>query len=249
MLNIVLPIAGRGSRFATAGYELPKPLIPVHGVPMIETVVRNIRPAGRHRFIFVALQEHLDQLGMRETLERAAPGSIVVPVREVTQGAACTVLLARNFIDSAAPLMLANSDQWVDVDINGYLAVMDRRSADGLIMTMTADDPKWSFVGLDQRGFVTRVVEKQVISSEATVGIYNFRAGADFVRAADRMIAKDLRVNGEFYVAPVYNELIADGARIAIHNVGREGAGMYGLGIPTDLQQFLADPVSLKAVA
>jgi dTDP-glucose pyrophosphorylase len=249
MLNIVLPIAGRGSRFATAGYALPKPLIPVHGVPMIETVARNIRPAGPHRFIFVALQEHLEQLGMRETLERAAPGSIVVPVREVTQGAACTVLLARGYIDNAAPLMLANSDQWVDVDIDSYLNGMERRQADGLIMTMTADDPKWSFVGLDQRGFVTRVVEKQVISNEATVGIYNFRAGADFVRAADRMIAKNLRVNGEFYVAPVYNELIADGARIAIHNIGREGAGMYGLGIPTDLEQFLADPVSLKAVA
>jgi dTDP-glucose pyrophosphorylase len=137
----------------------------------------------------------------------------------------------------------------VDVDIDHYLAEMDDRDADGLIMTMTADDPKWSFVGLDSRGFVTRVVEKQAISNEATVGIYNFRAGADFVRAADRMIARNLRVNGEFYVAPVYNELIEDGARIAIRNVGREGAGMYGLGIPTDLEQFLADPVSAKAVA
>jgi NDP-sugar pyrophosphorylase family protein len=249
MLNIVLPIAGRGSRFASAGFTVPKPLIPVHGVPMIETVVRNIRPRAAHRFIFVALAEHLDALGMRDTLERAAPGSIVVPVREVTEGAACTVLLARDHIDSAHPLMLANSDQWVDVDINRYLAELDRQNADGLIMTMTADDPKWSFVGLDSRRFVTRVVEKQVISNEATVGIYNFRAGADFVRAADRMMAKDLRVNGEFYVAPVYNELVAEGARIAIHNVGREGAGMYGLGIPTDLAQFLADPVSAKAVA
>jgi dTDP-glucose pyrophosphorylase len=249
MLNIVLPIAGRGARFAIAGYALPKPLIPVHGVPMIEAVVRNIRPRGPHQFVFVALQEHLDRLGMRETLERAAPGSIVVPVREVTDGAACTVLLARDVIDNAQPLMLANSDQWVDVDIDDYLAEMDNRDADGLIMTMAADDPKWSFVGLDSRGFVTRVVEKQVISNEATVGIYNFRAGADFVRAADRMIARNLRVNGEFYVAPVYNELIDDGARIAIRNVGREGAGMYGLGIPADLEQFLADPVSAKAVA
>ena len=249
MLNIVLPIAGRGSRFASAGYTVPKPLIPVHGVPMIETVVRNVRPSSPHRFIFVALQEHLDHLGMRQTLERAAPGSMVVPVRQVTEGAACTVLLAREHIDSAEPLMLANSDQWVDIDINDYLATMDREGADGLIMTMQANDPKWSFVGLDSRDFVTEVVEKRVISDEATVGIYNFRRGADFVRAADRMIARNLRVNNEFYVAPVYNELIEDGARIAIYNVGREGAGMYGLGIPADLDQFVADPVSLKAVA
>ena len=249
MLNIVLPIAGRGSRFADAGYALPKPLIPVHGQPMIAAVVRNIRPSVPHRFIFVALAEHLEHRGMRAALEAAAPGAIVVPVSQVTEGAACTVLLAREFIDSPDPLMLANSDQWVDLDIDAYLATMDAGRADGLIMTMAADDPKWSFVGLDGDGLVTRVVEKEVISHEATVGIYNFRHGADFVRGADRMIAKDLRVNNEFYVAPVYNELIAEGARVAIHNVGREGAGMYGLGIPRDLEAFLADPVSLKAVA
>lgn len=249
MLNIVLPIAGRGSRFADAGYELPKPLIPVHGIPMIEAVVRNVRPAGPHRFIFVALREHLDHLGMRDALEHAAPGSVVVPVDKVTEGAACTVLLARDYIDNDSPLMLANSDQWVDIDINAYLAAMDRRHADGLIMTMKADDPKWSFVGLDSKDLVTRVVEKEVISDEATVGIYNFRRGSDFVRAADQMIAKNLRVNNEFYVAPTYNQLIAEGARVAIYNVGSEGAGMYGLGIPSDLNQFLARPVSLKAVA
>ena len=86
-----------------------------------------------------------------------------------------------------------------------------------------------------------------MISNEATVGIYNFRRGRDFVRAADRMIAKNLRVNNEFYVAPVYNELIARGARIAIHNVGRDGAGMYGLGIPADLERFLTSPMSRRA--
>ena len=249
MLNIVLPIAGRGSRFAVAGYTQPKPLIPVHGEPMIAAVVRNIRPARPHRFIFVALAEHLQHAGMRQALEAAAPGSIIVPVDQVTEGAACTVLLARQHIDSNDALMLANSDQWVDIDINDYLAAMDRQHADGLIMTMEADDPKWSFVGLDRHNLVTRVVEKEVISNEATVGIYNFRRGAAFVAAADRMIAKNLRVNNEFYVAPVYNEMIEDGARIAIYNVGREGAGMYGLGIPTDLDLFLANPVSLKAVA
>ena len=249
MLNIVLPIAGRGSRFAVAGYTQPKPLIHVHGEPMIAAVVRNIRPACQHRFIFVALAEHLQHAGMREALAIAAPGSVIVPVDRVTEGAACTVLLARDYINSDDPLMLANSDQWVDIDINQYLAAMDRQRADGLIMTMKADDPKWSFVGLDRNNFVTRVVEKEVISDEATVGIYNFRRGAAFVAAADRMIAKNLRVNNEFYVAPVYNEMIEDGARVAIYNVGSEGAGMYGLGIPSDLTQFLSNPVSLKAVA
>jgi dTDP-glucose pyrophosphorylase len=159
------------------------------------------------------------------------------------------VLLARDLIDTDEPLMIANSDQWVDVNINDYLATMTRQGADGLIMTMGADDPKWSFVGLDSRGFVTRIAEKQVISNEATVGIYNFRRGRDFVRAADAMIEQDLRVKGEFYVAPVYNELIEEGARVVVHNVGREGAGMYGLGLPEDLERFLASPVSHRAIA
>lgn len=247
MLNIVLPIAGRGSRFAEAGYTLPKPLIPVHGKPMIEVVVNNVRPRDSHRFIFVALQEHLDQLGMRDTLERIAPGCSVVPVRQITQGAACTVLLARHLIDSDAPLMIANSDQWVDIDINAYLEVLRCSDADGLIMTMWAHDPKWSFVGFDERGQVSRVVEKQVISDEATVGIYNFRHGRDFVASADAMIAADCRVNGEFYVAPTYNVMLASGGRIVIHNVGSERNGMYGLGIPADLNAFLELDVSRRA--
>jgi len=216
---------------------------------MITAVVNNIRPRCSHRFIFVALREHLDHLGMRETLEAAAPGSVVVPVDHVTEGAACTVLLASALIDTGEPLMLANSDQWVDVDIDAYLAAMETSSADGLIMTMAATDPKWSFVGIGANGMVNRVVEKQPISNEATVGIYNFRRGTDFVRAANRMIANNARVNNEFYVAPVYNELIADGARITIYNVGSEGDGMYGLGIPADLEQFVAASVSLRAVA
>jgi NDP-sugar pyrophosphorylase family protein len=249
MLNVVLPIAGRGTRFSEAGYQLPKPLIPVHGVPMIEIVVRNIRPNRAHRFVFVALREHLDQLGMRETLRRIAPGCVIAPVDGVTDGAARTVLIARRHINSWDPLMIANSDQWVDVDINTYLMAMDRDKSDGLIMTMKANDKKWSYVGLTPDGVVTTVVEKEVISDEATVGIYNFRHGRDFVNGAERMIAKNLRVNNEFYVAPVYNELIAAGARVTIFNVGSESKGMHGLGIPADLDKFLADPVSMKAVA
>jgi NDP-sugar pyrophosphorylase family protein len=249
VLNIVVPIAGRGSRFSQAGYELPKPLIEVHGQPMIQTVVRNVRPHAPHRFVFLALRAHLVQFPLQQTLQRVAPGCTIVPVDAVTEGAACTVLLARDLIDTPDPLMLVNSDQWVDVAIDEFLGELPRTGADGVIMTMTADDPKWSFVGLDSRGHVTRVVEKTVISNEATVGIYTFRRGLDFVRAADRMVSKNLRVNGEFYVAPVYNELIADGAQIVVYNVGREGAGMYGLGVPSDLERFLAADVSHRAVA
>lgn len=248
MINIVLPIAGRGSRFAEAGYELPKPLIQIHHVAMIEVVVNNVRPSCEYRFIFVALKEHLDHLGMEETLKRIAPGCTIIPVTQVTEGAACTVLLARDIIDSDDQLMLANSDQWVDIDIDHYINQMNIKNADGLIMTMWADDPKWSYVGFNDAGFVNNVVEKQVISNEATVGIYNFRHGADFVRAANQMIAKNFRVNNEFYVAPAYNEMIAWGAKINICNVGKVGDGMYGMGVPHDLQTFINCSASKLAI-
>ncbi|VTU00940.1 glycosyl transferase family 2 : Nucleotidyl transferase OS=Methylobacterium mesophilicum SR1.6/6 GN=MmSR116_3234 PE=4 SV=1: NTP_transferase [Gemmataceae bacterium] len=249
MLNIVMPMAGRGKRFADAGFTTPKPLIPVHGRPMTEAVIANLRPARPHRFIFLILREHAAAFGFDAHLRSWAPGSEIVFVDRVTEGAACTVLLARHLIDTADPLMIANCDQWVDASIDDYLATMDRDAADGLIMTMWADDPKWSFVRFDAAGRVVEVVEKKVVSNEATVGVYNFRRGSDFVRAADAMIAADLRVNGEFYVAPAYNPLIAEGQKLVVYNVGKEDAGMYGLGIPADLERFLANPVSRKAVA
>ena len=145
--------------------------------------------------------------------------------------------------------MIANSDQYIDTSINVYLAQMEEKKLDGLIMTMTANDPKWSFVGLNERKLVTQVVEKEVISSEATVGIYNFRRGKDFVCWQKTMIAKNQRVNGEFYVAPAYNSYIAEGARIGIWNIGSEAAGMYGLGTPADLDLFLSLSVSQRAAA
>jgi NDP-sugar pyrophosphorylase family protein len=247
MLTIVIPMAGRGSRFAEAGYALPKPLLPIHGLPMIEVVVRNLSPSEPARFVFICRREHLAAYDLEAGLRAAAPGCEIVAIDGVTEGAACTVLLAEHAIDPGDVLVIANSDQWVDHSMDSHLAAMDADDLDGLIMTMTADDPKWSFVALDERAHVTEVVEKVVISDEATVGIYAFARGADFIRAAKAMIAAGERVNGEFYVAPVYNQLIAEGARIGIDNIGAEGDGMYGIGIPDDYEAFLKLPLSYRA--
>lgn len=249
IINIVLPIAGKGSRFANAGYTLPKPLIPVHGVPMIEVVVRNIRPKVPHHFTFIALKEHLEFLGMSDTLNRIAPGCSIISVSNVTEGAACTVLLAKEIINNDNQLMIANTDQWVNTDIDEYLNVLYNNELDGLIMTMTASEDKWSYVGFDDEGNVIKLVEKDVISNEATVGIYNFKHGKDFVMAAEEMIKNNLRVNGEFYVAPVYNHLIHIGHKLGVFNIGEENNGMYGMGIPTDLDSFLELDISKTAVS
>lgn len=238
-LQIVIPMAGRGSRFANAGFTTPKPLIPVGGRPMIQWVIDNVRPNRAHRFTFICLQEHLDQYPeVPRELRRICPGCEIVPVAAVTEGAACTVLLSRNLINSADPLMIANSDQIVELDVNEYLAAADAPGVAGLIMTFWADHPKWSYCRMRPDGTVSEVVEKQVVSNDATVGIYNFRHGRDFVRAADAMIAANLRVNNEFYVAPTYNQLINEGGKIITVKTGKEGNGMHGIGTPEDLEKF-----------
>jgi NDP-sugar pyrophosphorylase family protein len=246
MLNIVIPMAGAGSRFAKEGYKDPKPLIPIHGIPMIQVVIENLKPDEPHRFIFVCQRSHVKTYELGDKLAKWAQNSVLVEIEGLTEGAACTVLAAKSLIDNDSPLMIANSDQYVDVNICQYLRIFDDVTLDGLIMTMRANDPKWSYVGLDTNNNVTRVVEKEVISNEATVGIYNFRHGRSFVGAAEEMIARDERVNGEFYVAPTYNRLIAHGHKIGIYNIGSEGAGMHGLGIPSDLDSFLLRPISKR---
>ena len=239
MLNIVVPMAGRGSRFVKAGYEMPKPLIDIYGHPMIEYVTKDICPTCEHRFIYICQQEHLEKFGLAKELERMSPDCVVLTVDHVTEGAACTVLLAEKYIDNDDALMIANSDQYVDTNINEYLAAMGKH--DGLIMTMPSDDPKWSYIKYDENGFVSVVREKEVISNQATVGIYNYQHGRDFVKYAHQMIEKNIRVNNEFYVAPVYNEMIEAGMKIVFCNVGEK---MYGLGIPEDLKIFMDAPVS-----
>ena len=241
MLNIVIPMAGRGSRFAEAGYTMPKPLIDVFGHPMIEYVTRNITPSCEHQFIFICQKEHLQKYDLASKLEIIAPRCIIIPIDYITEGAACTVLLAENHIDNDDELMIANSDQFVDTDINQYLSYMN--GYDGLIMTMPANHPKWSYIKYNEQGFVTMVREKEVISNEATVGIYNYKHGKDFVNYAHQMIDKNIRVNNEFYVAPVYNEMIEAGKKIVYKNVGES---MYGLGVPEDLHYFMEQSISKK---
>jgi NDP-sugar pyrophosphorylase family protein len=248
MLNIVVPMAGRGSRFADAGYTDPKPLIDVHGKHMIEVVINNLTPSCEHRFIFVCQEEHVQTYKLDSIFANACENFEIVTINGITDGAAITVLKARDLFDNEQPLMIANSDQWIDVNINDYLKDLEDRNLDGSMLTMKASDPKWSYAKVDNVGLVSDVVEKVVISDEATVGIYNFHKGSSFCKFADYMIRKDIRSNGEFYVAPVYTYMADKGMHIGVFNIGEDGKGMYGLGIPSDLNNFLSSDVVDKAV-
>jgi dTDP-glucose pyrophosphorylase len=237
LLNIVIPMAGHGSRFSKAGYKDPKPLIAIFGKPMIELVIDNLKPRCDHRFIFICQAEHLHDYPLQNLLETKAPGCKIIEVSKVTEGSACTVLLAKEYINNVDQLMIANCDQYIDVDINEYLDSLTP-DTDGLIMTMKENSNKWSYIELNSKNEIIRVVEKEVVSDEATVGIYNYQHGADFVNAAEEMIAKNLRVNNEFYVAPSYNEMIQAKKIIRYFNIGELGREMHGLGTPKDLEGF-----------
>jgi NDP-sugar pyrophosphorylase family protein len=248
MLNIVIPMAGRGSRFLDAGYIDPKPLISIHGRHMIEVVINNLKPNCEHRFIFICQEEHVIKYNLESIFSKYCNNFKMIAINGITEGAAITVLKARDYFDNNDPLMIANSDQWIDVDINDYLRDIENRRLDGSMLTMKADDDKWSYAKVDSTGMVSEVVEKIVISDEATVGVYNFKQGADFCKYADFMVNKGIRSNGEFYVAPVYTFMAKEGSKIGVYNIGEEHNGMYGLGIPTDLEQFLSLNISSKAV-
>ena len=232
-LNVLIPMAGAGSRFAQAGYTFPKPLIQVNEKPMIQVVVDNL--ALDAHFIFVVQKEHRIKYNIDTMLDLIAPNSTVVEVDGLTEGAACTALLARDIIDNDAPLFFANSDQYVEWDPIEFMYNMQETQADGGIVTFKATHPKWSFAKVDENGFVTEVAEKNPISDNATVGYYYWKHGSDFVKYADQMIANDSRVNNEFYVCPVFNEAIADCKNVRIY----EATEMWGLGTPEDLEYYL----------
>ena len=232
-LNILIPMAGAGSRFEQAGYTFPKPLIDVKGKPMIQVVVENLNMDAN--FIFVVRKEHRERYNLDSLLKLIAPGCQIVETDGLTEGAACTALLAKDFIDNDAPLFFANSDQFVEWDSNEFMYKMNETNADGGIISFTATHPKWSFAKINEEGLVTEVAEKNPISDIATVGYYYWKHGSDFVKYAEQMIRKDIRVNNEFYVCPVFNEAVGDGKQIRTFDIPK----MWGLGTPEDLKYYL----------
>jgi HAD superfamily hydrolase (TIGR01509 family) len=233
-LNVLIPMAGAGSRFEKAGYTFPKPLIDVKGKPMIQIVIENLNLDAN--YIYVVQKSHREKYNLDTLLNLITPNCKIVEVDGVTEGAACTALLAKEYINSEDPLFFANSDQFVEWDSNEFMYKMQETSADGGIVTFKSIHPKWSFAKINQyTGLVEEVAEKNPISDNATVGYYYWKHGSDFVKYAEEMIEKNIRVNNEFYVCPVFNQAIEDSKEIRVFNT----EGMWGLGTPEDLRYFL----------
>jgi dTDP-glucose pyrophosphorylase len=232
-LNVLIPMAGAGSRFEKAGYTFPKPLIDVNGKPMIQTVVENLNIDAN--YIYVVQKQHRKKYNLDTLLNLITPNCKIVEVDSITEGAACTALLAKEFINNNNPLFFANSDQFVEWDSNEFMYKMQETDSDGGIVTFESTHPKWSFAKVNNDGFVTEVAEKNPISNIATVGYYYWSRGSDFVKYAEQMIDKDIRVNNEFYVCPVFNQAIESNLKIRTFNTQK----MWGLGTPEDLNYFL----------
>lgn len=244
MINVVIPMAGLGSRFLNAGYTDPKPFIKANGKRLIEIVLDNLQLKNA-RYILIARKEHLElRLDDIKAIKSKYNVDFIF-LDKLTEGAACTVLAAHRYINNDIPLLLANSDQYIHADVESFISDAKARKLDGSILTFvdTKRDPKWSFAKLDSLNLVTEVKEKSPISEFATVGLYYFSKGSYFIDSAIDMIVANDRVNNEFYVCPVYNYAVSKGLKIGIFNIPYES--MFGLGTPEDLDYFLRSKVCL----
>lgn len=230
MINVLIPMAGAGTRFKQKGYELPKPLIDVNGKPMIQRVVESLNINGN--YIFIIQKDH-EVYNIKEILNSITPNNTLIELDHVTEGAACSTLLAKEFINNNDELLIVNSDQYIVWNSEKFLEKVSQFDAG--ILTFKDTNTKWSFVKLDENQNVVRVAEKNPISDIATVGVYYWKKGSDYVSYAEQMIQKNIRVNNEFYVCPVFNEAILDNKKITTYPVSE----MWGLGTPEDLENFI----------
>lgn len=233
-MQIVVPAAGRGSRFLEAGYKEPKPLIEALGKPIIKWSTDGLKGVAGAHYTFLVLQEHITSYGIDGRLKELYPGCQVVPVNGVTEGAVCTVLLAKEFMNREEELFIVNCDNLFFLDMTrarNYL----RPDTAGMIMYIAANHPYWSYVETDKNGNAVRIAEKEMISDKATVGCYYFTKAKYFIDAAEYMIQNNMRTKGEFYVSPVYNILIEQGKRIQTFPCDLH----YSLGTPEELKNFI----------
>lgn len=231
-------MSGAGTSFINAGYTFPKPLIDINGEPMVQLVIENLTPKTDHQFILISKKEQYDKYSLHQIFNNAAKGNFIsIPLFGTTQGATCSVLNAVDYINNDTELVIANADQVVDIDINKFIHFARNSKADGVIMTFKSHHPRWSYAKVDKAGNVLEVAEKKVISDQATVGIYYFKKGSFFVRAALSMIEKNIRFNNDFYVCPVFNEMILDGKKVINWEIKQ--SQMHGLGTPEDLNRYL----------
>lgn len=242
-IQVVVPMAGLGTRFSDMGYRTPKPLLPINGKPMFELVLFNLLTDRVVSVTIVARKEWQLSDYVEKLQHKMVPQLELVEVDDLTEGPAATVELAKPHLRPDLPVVTGNSDQYVDADLTRFYSLFDKPSVQGTVLTMEDDDPKWSYASIDDHGQVHFVKEKQVISKFATVGIYGFRSAELMFTCFDLMRRANDRVNGELYVAPSFNYITQFGGFVSAYNLGPISTVMHGLGTPEDYTAFLASDV------
>jgi NDP-sugar pyrophosphorylase family protein len=231
-VNIIIPMAGKGERFLDAGYKIPKPLLKIGEKPIIEHIINTMRMPNA-QFIFIVRQDHCDEVQLDKKLLEIEPTAKIIKINQITEGAICTVLLAKEYFNDDNPVIIKDCDQIINWDPEHLIDFTERNNADGAIVNIHTDRPNYSFSRVDSKGRIIETAEKTVISNNGSVGIYHFRKGSDLVKYAQKMIDKNLRVNNEFYTAPVYNQFIQDFKLILHYPI----AEMFQLGTPEEFYE------------
>lgn len=231
---IVIPMAGRGSRFANVGYSTPKPLIDVCGKPMLCHAFKSVEGIPYTKLVFIALKEHQEQYDVRKVItDNITTDFELVLLDDVTEGQLCTVMEAKQFFVPGEDLLIAASDTYVKSEIGKHIA---NKPVDctGIISVADLPGDRWSFAKTDETGRVVEVAEKVKISDHASTGLYYFSDVEFFARQATQLIDNKETTKGEYYVMPLYGKYIAQGLHLTIS----EADEMWDMGTPDAKQAF-----------
>lgn len=245
-MNIVVPAAGLGSRMQMAGFKEIKPFIPVYGKAILWWALRNlIRNYGDDKFIFLFQKQHIKQYNILDKLKKITENlniinHQIVEVDGLTEGTGCTCLLAKHLVNNDESLLVSNSDQFIDnFVIDDMIEFFECSDLDGGFLTyFRENDPKWSYVRVNEAGLVTEVAEKVPISSYCNTGHYWWRHGKDMIWSVEQEVKLNKRVNNEFYLATSYSELIDNNKKIGVYNLQSKQT-FFGLGVPKDIEEFI----------
>ena len=234
-MNVILPMAGRGTRFSNFGYTTPKPFIEINGKPMFVWALKSLLGLKVNNLFIIVLEEHLLKYKLDYLLKKYCnyPYKIIA-IKNVTEGQLCTVMESENFINSEEDVLIISSDTLVISNMNDLINDSNQK-IDGIISTMVSEiGNNWSFVKVDNKNKVIEVAEKNRISNNISTGLYYFKSAHNFFEYSHKLIKKDIRVNGEFYIIPVYSLMLKDNLNIRIAN----SIQMWDMGNPEAKQIF-----------
>jgi len=221
MLNVLIPIAGSSIFFENSSYIFPKPLLEIKGKPMIQRVIENINSIDEDiHYIFAVNARDCRQFHIDSVIKLLTNNSVdIIKVENDTAGVACTALLAIESINNDDSLLILNADQYFDNGMGEFIKDFRQRNLDAGVTCFASVHPRWSFVSTNDEGDIIETSEKKPISHNAVAGLFYFKEGRSFVEATMKSILKDASINGNYYIAPVLNELILDGKKLGMNVV------------------------------